>query len=45
MYYQVSTSNGISTSNSLIWDTATNQWLTSSALTLLEQRVAALESV
>lgn len=45
MYYQTSVPNGTNNGDTLIWNAATNQWLPSNALTLLEQRVTALESV
>lgn len=45
MYYQTSVPNGTANGDILVWNTATNQWLPSNALTLLDQRVTALEAV
>lgn len=45
MYYQTSVPNGTTNGDILVWNAATNQWLASNALTLLDQRVAALEAV
>lgn len=45
MYYQTSLPNGVNNGDTLIWNAATNQWQPSNLLTLLEQRVTALESV
>lgn len=45
MYLQTSVPNGTAASDILVWNAATSSWQSSNALTLLEQRVTALESV
>jgi hypothetical protein len=45
MYLQTSVPNGTANGDTLIWNAATSSWQASNSLTLLEQRVAALESV
>lgn len=45
MYLQTSVPNGTTNGDILVWNAATSSWQASNALTLLEQRVTALESV
>lgn len=45
MYLQTSVPNGVFNGDTLVWNAATSSWQASNTLTLLEQRVTALESV